>query len=73
MTRNEKIISLHDKLSYGLIAKECKTTRNVVAGIIFRYRHPYKTRVSKPGGKKNKIGTGYRNGKHAKLTLYNAT
>jgi hypothetical protein len=53
------------RLSYSVIAEMMGTTRNVVAGIAFRKRHPCWTRVDSPnarlngGGGRNKIGHGY--------------
>lgn len=43
-----EILQWRGKKSYGLIAKELGTTRNVVAGVFFRADHP----------KQRAIGTG---------------
>ena len=54
----EKIMKLHGKKSYGLIAKELGITRNVVAGVIFRNSWPIELRRAMSGGRHNKIGGG---------------
>lgn len=48
--RNRDICKLLDtkKVSYGVIAKMMGTTRNAVAGIAFRRRHPYIKRGYRP-------------------------
>lgn len=47
--------------SYQLIADHFGVSRNIVAGLVFRARHPFKTRVASPRAvTPNKIGTGYR-------------
>lgn len=62
--RNEKILSLKGTKSYGMIAKELGIKREVVAGVIFRDKHPVEKRVRSPNGKSpNQIGTGRRGGK----------
>lgn len=35
-----RILRMRGKKSYGLIAEELGVTRNVVAGVLFRQRHP---------------------------------
>jgi hypothetical protein len=63
LNRNKYIGKLLDgeRLSYEVIAEMTGTTRNVVAGIAFRRRHPGHTRTSSPGstGKPNKMGHGW--------------
>lgn len=75
--RNKKILKLAGKKSYGLIAEELNTTREVVAGVIFRDKHPVEKRVRSPNsdGSPNMIGTGRRGGKQiaAKKTLARRT
>lgn len=71
----QKIIAFeatHD-WSYQLVADHFGITRNQVAGILFRARHPYSERTRSPAcsGGKNKIGTGYRCGIHAAMTAAN--
>ncbi len=59
--------------SYQLIADHFRVTRNVVAGILFRHRHPPSERVSSPNGvAPNKVGTGYRRGEYATYTAWNS-
>jgi hypothetical protein len=77
MTKDErqKIIAFeatHD-WSYQLVADHFGITRNQVAGILFRHRHPYSERCRSPNcaGGRNKIGTGYRNGIFAAMTAAN--
>ena len=49
--------------SYQLVADKFKVSRNVVAGLMFRHRHPVSKRVDKNGNKRgsnrSQIGTGY--------------
>lgn len=61
--RNQDICKLIDarQLSYELIAQKMETTRNVVAGVAFRRRHPYKARLHSPNSHgRNKIGHGFK-------------
>ena len=47
--------------SYQLIADHFGVTRNVVAGILFRERHPHSERIRSPGSRwGNMIGISYR-------------
>jgi len=53
--------SKRGKWSYQLIADHFKVSRSVVAGILFRAKHPVSERVHSPRGlAKNKIGTGFK-------------
>lgn len=58
-----ELVAANDR-SYHLVGESFGVTRNVIAGIIFRHRHPYSVRIRSPrslgGGGRNKIGTGYR-------------
>lgn len=48
------------RLSYGVIAEMLGITRNAVAGVVFRLRHPPSVRLKSPRGKgRNKVGHGY--------------
>lgn len=68
--REQEIMSLYGKLSFALIAKKVGVTRNVVAGVVFRHRHPYSARISSPDGVHNKIGGGHHgHGVYAKKCL----
>lgn len=61
--RNQRILALvaQERLSYELIAGMFGCSRNVVAGVVWRNRHPGVTRVCSPKGNgPNKTGTGYR-------------
>lgn len=63
--RNATVCKLAEdqRLSYSVIAEMMGMTRNAVAGIVFRHRHPIETRVASNGRAvydRNKIGTGYR-------------
>ena len=73
---NQRILAFakkkRGKLSYQLIANHFDVSRNVVAGIVFRDRHPCGTRVSSPNGNNNKIGTGYHgHGAYPEMTAQN--
>lgn len=62
--RDKQIGRLLDqkRLSYALIAQKFGVTRNVVAGIAFRRKHPITERIPPagyPGWQRNMIGTGY--------------
>ena len=73
MTRNEQIIALRGRKSYGLIAKELGITRATVAGVIFRHDWPKEKRISYPWSeRRNLSGTGYHWGrmKMAEQNLY---
>ena len=49
--------------SYQLVADKFKISRNTVAGLMFRDRHPVSARVDRDGNKRgsgrSQIGTGY--------------
>ncbi len=69
--RNLKILALQGKKSFSLIAADLGLTRNIVAGVIWRSRHPVEVRyasANSPG--RNMIGTGHRgHGPYAAETL----
>lgn len=69
--RNERILALRGTMSFGLIARKLNISRNVVAGVCWRADWPHKLRRAKsPHGKSyNKIGTGFRTGEWAPLTM----
>jgi hypothetical protein len=61
--RNSRIGELLDtkKFSYAVIAEKVGTTRNAVAGVAFRRRHPYPTLIcSANSDGANMLGTGFR-------------
>ena len=60
--RNAMIATLlkDKRLSYAVIAEMLNTSRNVVAGVAFRLRHPLAARISSADGYKNMTGTGWR-------------
>ncbi len=64
------------KWSYGLVARKLNIDRNVVAGVMFRHRHPIETLKPSPNsksGSRNKAGTGYCKAQfHPKKTLQSA-
>jgi hypothetical protein len=62
ITRNRIIVGLlkNKRLSYAVIAEMCGVSRNIVAGVAFRLRHPRGTRISSPNGCKNKVGGGWK-------------
>lgn len=68
--RNKRILKLAGKKSYGLIAQQLGTTRNVVAGVVFRDKYPSRHRVCSPNSTSpNKTGVGHRgNGPYAPKT-----
>jgi hypothetical protein len=60
--RNSLIIAFVEAndWSFQLVADNFSVSRNTVAGIMFRYKHPVAKRMKSPGGRsKNKIGTGH--------------
>lgn len=57
--RNAAILKLRGAKSFTVIAAELGLTRNVVAGVMFRARHPANTRYSSSHGRRNKTGTGH--------------
>lgn len=72
LARNAAILALYGKKSFDLIAEELGTTRNVVAGAVFRARHPAAVRY-RASGACNKIGTGHHGcGPYAARTLLDA-
>lgn len=61
--RNQKIIAFVEAYdwSFQLVGNKFGLSRNAIAGIMFRHRHPMSERVKSPGGQSpNKVGTGYR-------------
>ena len=48
MSRNEKILKMAGKKSYGLIAKELGISRNIVSAVIFRSKNPPDKRICSP-------------------------
>lgn len=59
--RNEEIIAFvkANDWSYQLVGDHFGISRNVVAGLMFRDRHPRDKLVNSPKGCRNKTGTGY--------------
>lgn len=67
--RNIKILALRGKKSFSLIAAELGLTRNIVAGVIWRARHPVRTRYAS-ADRRNSTGTGHHgHGPYAAVTL----
>lgn len=59
MTKEKRLsivefVAEHD-WSYQLVADHFRLTRNQIAGILFRHRHPYEKRIGKT---RNMTGTG---------------
>lgn len=62
----------HPDWSYQLVADRFGVSRNVVAGILFRRRHSYKTLICSPNSNApNKIGAGWQPPKYQ--PRFNAT
>lgn len=72
MTRNEKILALRGKLSFGLIAKQLDISRNIVAGVCFRADHriTLKIRRAQGFGSTNGRGRGSRGRPYAEITKF---
>lgn len=49
-------------MSYSLVAQRHGLTRCQVAGIVWRHKNPYSTRVNSPNGIGNKCGRGRHGG-----------
>ena len=63
--RNRKIVAFIESYdwSFQLVADKFGVSRNVVAGIMFRHRHPLEE-CKKRSGRHSKISSGYRHAEY---------
>lgn len=69
--RNLKILALRGTMSFSLIGKAVGTSRDVVAGVLWRTDNPIEVRRARAAGDDRKTGTGHHGpGRYPRRTIW---